>query len=397
MHSTIIEEEAFYRLRNYPDQILNNMHHAIVTLPRQIAFLLQQKPSYISPAVEAFYLRDPVALRPLQTKESQNLIFNAEDLVNVSVKMPRVAYAQLKTQDFQPPPIWKSLLARNGEPERATRIETGMKISCSFEMLVSDSQNKDKTAVREIKMLLEDLEVGDERLPTDEEIDQWAKPEDDEKWLEISLEDLEGELAGKAGTSSKRSAGFGDQKAQENLQRIVAQFESLMNEDEADPDAKTLFEDDSEELDVESSSEGPSEGEDVDASFDEERFGQMMREMMGMPPDADVDNVTVRNMVPGLVQELDSDGEEENADDVQTLMSRMEAELNDLGALGPDSLSSKTDHTEEQTSQKGKDHARQQGNSQSDAVEDDDIDTDFARNILQSFRSQARPASSARK
>lgn len=389
MHSQMIEEEAFHRLRNYPDQIVKNMHHALVTLPRQIAFLLKQKPSYISPTVEAFYIRDPIALKPLQTNDSRSLLFNIEDLVNVSVKMPKVMYAQLRSQEFPPPPAWKSRVANINDREKTLQIESGMKISCGFEMLVVDTQNQDKPAVREIKMLLEDLQTGDEQLPTDEEIDQWAKQQDDESWLNISLEDLEGELAGKAGKASGKPADFGDRMAQENLQRIVAQFENLMSQDEAGPDEKGLFDDDSENAGGNSSSDDGNNGEDVDASFDEDQFTSMMREMMGMPTDADIDNTAIRNMVPGVVEELDSDGEEEAADDVHTLMSRMGAELDDLGALGPNRSSSESNQPTRTTGQKGKERA--------DDFGDKDINVDAARNILLSFWNENGPADQIRK
>lgn len=383
MHSTLIEEEAFYRLRNYPSQIAKNMHHALMNLPRKIAFLLKQKPSYISPAIEAFYLRDPVALKPLQSKDAEKPIFKAEDLVEISVKLPRVAYAQLRSQDFDPPPTWKGCMPIKADAQKYLRTETGMKISCGFEMLITDDHCQDKPAVREIKMLLEDLETGDEQLPSDEEISQWPKQEDEERWLEISMEDLEGELAGKRGKGPEAAGGFGDRMAQENLQRIVAQFESMMNEDEAGPDGKGLFEDDSEDDDDDSSEEQASDGEDMEASFDETRFNQMMREMMGMPGDTSIDDATIRNMVPGVVQELDSDGEEENADDVQTLMSRMEAELNERGALDSTGAAGR----------KGKERATEQYRSDdSRNAEDDFIDNDYTRNLMQAFKHQKRPA-----
>ncbi|KAL9617518.1 MAG: hypothetical protein Q9160_007676 [Pyrenula sp. 1 TL-2023] len=378
MHSTLIEEEAFYRLRNYPSEIAKNMHHALMTLPRQIAFLLRQKPSYISPAIEAFYLRDPIALKPLQSKDAEKLNFKPDDLVEVSVKLPKVTYAQIRTQDFDPPPTWKGRMPTKANAQKHLRTEIGMKISCGFEMLITDNHYQDKPAVREIKMLLEDLQTGDEQLPSDEEIGKWSKQEDDEKWLEISMDDLEGELAGKRGKDSGETAGFGDRMAQENLQRIVAQFESMLNEDEAGSDGKGLFEDDS-DVDEDSSEEQPSEGEDLDSSFDETRFNRMMREMMGMPADANVDDATIRNMVPGVVQELESDAEEENADDVQTLMSRMEAELNERGALDPTRAAGG----------KGKERATEPHRSDdSKDAKDHDIDNDFTRNLVQAFKRQ---------
>lgn len=165
MRSAKIEEEAFYRLRNYPQQISENMHCALITIPRKIAYVLHQKPAYISPAVEAFYTRDPIALRPLKAKGASNLTFPPQDLVTVSVKFTRVGYAQLKSQDFPAPQAWIGKLPLKTDRKAYARAETGMKVTCGFEMFVSDPQNQDKAAVREIKMLLEDIETGDEKLP----------------------------------------------------------------------------------------------------------------------------------------------------------------------------------------------------------------------------------------
>src|SRR5947209_1401126 len=50
LRSSSIEEEAFYRLRKYPEQIKENLHCALVTIPRKVAYLLHQKPAYISAA-----------------------------------------------------------------------------------------------------------------------------------------------------------------------------------------------------------------------------------------------------------------------------------------------------------------------------------------------------------
>ncbi len=59
MHSTSMEEEAFFRLRNYPSQIAENMHHAVVTLPRKLAFLLHQNRHISRPLWRHFIFEIP--------------------------------------------------------------------------------------------------------------------------------------------------------------------------------------------------------------------------------------------------------------------------------------------------------------------------------------------------
>lgn len=372
MRSAKIEEEAFYRLRKYPQRISENMHCALVTIPRKIAYLLHQKPAYISPAVEAFYTRDPIALRPLKAKGTSNLTFPPEDLVTVSAKFTRVGYAQLKSQDFPAPQAWIGKLPSKTDRKAYARAETGMKVTCGFEMFVSDPQNQDKAAVREIKMLLEDIDTGDEKLPTDEEIKSWDHREDDEKWLDISYDDLESELRGKARDRSAKPGAFGDQNAQENLRRIVARFEEFLNDDSADIEgAHFLGESDTDDGDDDD--ELSSDGEDKDLGFHE-----------GPRPS-------------GRVEELDSESEEDDSQQIEELARQMEAELRPTGVLdlndrSADKSAGKGKSVKGKAPMRTNEGPDQDDNSESevdDAEADEDINVNLAKNLLESLQSQA--------
>ncbi|KAM3417698.1 hypothetical protein BST61_g5933 [Cercospora zeina] len=194
-------------------------------------YLLHRNPAYISPAIEAFYLRDPVSLKPLTTKDTNTLRFPPEDFVTVSVKFTKVGYAQLRSQLFDPPPAWTGIVPRMQDE----KVAMGMKLTCGFEMLVTDKQNQKTRTVQEISMLLEDIESGEEKLPGDDEIQSWPHVQDDDKWLNIDFKDFEKELDGKAATDGTKS-GFGDQGAQENLRKMVSRFEDFLEDDEAGVD-----------------------------------------------------------------------------------------------------------------------------------------------------------------
>lgn len=394
MHSPSIEEEAFYRLRNYPGQIEDNMHHALARLPRKVAFLLLQKPAYVAPAIEAFYLRDPIALQPLQKKDAESsLYFPPQDLVTLSIKFPRVGYAQVRSQEFPVSALWKKEFPGVSDTKKLTHMDTGYKVTCGFEMLLSDPQNQDKQVVREMKMILEDLETGDETLPTDEYIVSLGGREDDEKWLDISLDDLEHELGGKAkvGKGGKQPE-FGDKSAQENLQRIVRQFETFLNDKEGSDTEDGLDSDGDPDDGADSDS-----GEDKDASFDEDEFTRMMQEMMGLPPDVmeeimkgDLDALkgsdsnqlppAVRERALAKVQEVHS-SDEDIDDQIQ-----MERELQASGVL-----SLQPTDTKGNTSGKVTGAGQVEGEDDTEHSENeeglDDFDIDFARNILRSFQS----------
>lgn len=225
-----VEKEAFHRLNNYPSAISENQHHATLPLPRKVAHILHANPSYISPAVEAFYLRDPISMRLLQPDKSKRaLTFPPEDFVSVSVRFTKVLYAQLLGQHWNPPPLYESAidtLIKSGHPQE--KSEVSIKLAAGMQMLSSHTLFADKKPVREISLLLEDLETGDDALPSDAEVAAWPTREDDESWLDIDFDEFEKELQGKGGEK-----GFGDKNAQDNLKKMVERFNTFLADDEA--------------------------------------------------------------------------------------------------------------------------------------------------------------------
>jgi hypothetical protein len=416
LHSPLIEAEAFYRLRNYPSQISNSLHHARVAIPRKLAYILHNCPISIAPAVEAFYLRDPVALKHLQ-KDVSELVLPPLDMVTTSIKFTKVLYAQLKSQQFSAPNAWKGLIAEaekaatsdHAKQPDSTRLDLGMKVTSGFEMLVRDPVYQDNRSVQAVKILLEDLTEGT-ILPTDAEMATWAEGEreDDEGWLDINFEDFEKELQGKQ-TSGKRDAGpegtfgphpqsgFGDAKTQADLKKMVQRFEEFLNDENAGVDGAEV---DDMDIDDEDDDEDDSDDEDRAVSFDEKEFARMMREMMGMPSDeVDEENnasTTARAARPARdIEELDSDADggdgEDEGEEIRKVMQRIEAELNEAGALDLDptprklgalkSGASKTVPTERNYMEK------QDWEDESD--EEVNIDFNLAKNLLESFKSQA--------
>ncbi|KAH9879763.1 hypothetical protein J1614_001786 [Plenodomus biglobosus] len=227
-----VEKEAFHRLNGYPAAISENQHHATLPLPRKVAHILHINPSYIAAAVEAFYLRDPISIRLIQPSKSNiELIFPPEDFVDVSVRFTKVLYAQLLGQHWEPPAPWDTALEKlidSGKPTE--KAEIGIKIAAGMQMLLSHSLYASRKPTCEIALLLEDLETGDDSLPTDAEIAEWPKREDDESWLNIDFTEFERELEGK-GSGNKEA--FGDKAAQDNLKKMVERFNSFLADNEA--------------------------------------------------------------------------------------------------------------------------------------------------------------------
>ncbi len=351
-------------------------------------------------------------------KDTSELVFPPVDLVTTSIKFTKVLYAQLKSQHFSAPNMWKHLImeaekaatSNHGKQPDFARLDLGMKVTSGFEMLVSDPVYQDNRTVQAVKILLEDLTEGT-TLPTGAEMATWAEGgrDDDEGWLDINFEDFEKELQGKQ-TSKKRDAesegafgphpqsGFGDAKTQADLKKMVQRFEEFLNDENAGIDGAEV--DDMDVDDEEEDDEDYSEDEDKAVSFDEKEFARMMREMMGMPSDeVDGENTastTARSARPARnFEELDSDAEDEVGDaegeEIRKVMQRIEAELNEAGALDLDPAPSQLAALESVTSKNGQTERnfleKQDWEDESD--EEVNIDFNLAKNLLESFKSQA--------
>ncbi len=394
LHLPAVEAEAFYRLQKYPKQVLDSLHHTLLTLPRKLAYVLHEDATYISAAVEAFYLRDPIALRPLQSSDDTRLHFPPKDLVTMSVKFTKVGYAQLKSQQFAAPAPWADYASTEREAKSQDIAELGMKVTCGFEMLMCDPQNQDKKAVREIAMLLEDIRLEQDELPNDAEIKKWGMREDDEAWLDINFEDFEKELGGnKKPGAPKSNKGFGDKAAQENLRKMVARFESFLNDDSAGADGAEYLDDmDNDDEEEGSMTSDDSDDEDKDVSFDEDAFANMMREMMGMPPIAGGSSTTPK-VNPHQDERVPSVSSDEGDDQgIHQAMQDIESELREAGTLN---LNPKQEVKSPESQRKAIERGSTMGTSSPSmeaeiASEDEDAEIDFnlATNLLESFKSQ---------
>lgn len=403
VHSPFVESEAFYRLEKYPRQISEHLHHSKVTVPRKLAYVLHDRPKAVAPATEAFYLRDAFSLKPLLSEKAA-LIFPPVDLVTVSVRFTKVLFAQLKSQRFEPPPAWTTLI-QNAEREAAegndeaqkklAQLEMGMKLTSGFEMLARKAAKSDNRLVREIAIVLEDLEEdGDSAMPTDDDIKAWkdVDREDDESWMDINYDDFERELEGKA---RSKGAGFGDAAAQADLKKIVSRFEAFLNDEEAGIEGAELDEmdeddddDDEEELDSDDDSEM-----DKEVSFDEAQFARMMREMMGFPSEPDADNVGMQDKSPkgkDVATNMDDDAQ------IQELMKQFESELSEHGALDLDPKPEKSatikGKAKETAGISGSPADAEMGRDADESDSGDEeinIDYNLAKNLLESFKGQA--------
>ncbi|KAF5549724.1 sgt1 [Fusarium phyllophilum] len=398
VHSGFVEAEAFYRLEKYPGQISESLHRSLITIPRKLAYILHSLPKSVAPAVEEFYLRDPIALKRV-ISPTQPLTFPPEDLITVSVRFSKVLFAQLRSQRFDAPPSWGEVLrkapkeAPSGEADTVmARLDIGMKLTCGLEMLAAKAEKSKIRVVRELAIELEDLaEDGNEALPSDEDIKSWKDHDrdDSEAWMDINYQDFEKELDGKRENASSNSkSGFGDANTQSDLRKIVSRFEAFLNDDSAGMDGAELDEmdyddddDDDDELDEDS------ESEDKEVSFDEEEFARMVKEMMGLPSTVSSTSTAKKAATQPKPSVIDEEDEE-----IQKLTTEFEAELIEHGALKLDPVEKQTrlkDATQKEGESSLADIKEEEEEGEENSDDEVDIDYNLAKNLLESFKSQA--------
>ncbi|XP_067876574.1 protein ecdysoneless homolog [Heterodontus francisci] len=118
------------RIQSYPKKIHCDQHQAYCYVPAGIAAVLKHRPDLLAPAVQAFYLRDPIDLRACRPFK----LFLPETRVMTLVTFTKCLYAQLQQQWFMPDRrSGYTLPAQSDQHFKAHAL--GMKLAHGFEIL----------------------------------------------------------------------------------------------------------------------------------------------------------------------------------------------------------------------------------------------------------------------
>ncbi|ORY38168.1 SGT1-domain-containing protein [Rhizoclosmatium globosum] len=129
-----IQQSAFKRCTAFPQKLETDGYHYITcVVPRNVARLLKADESLVASAVESFYLRDPILLKPCQTMKK----FHPSTNVETSVRFTRTLYAQIASQEFLPPRPFLASFPKTKEDVRWKACDVGMKLAVGFEMIAA--------------------------------------------------------------------------------------------------------------------------------------------------------------------------------------------------------------------------------------------------------------------
>ncbi|KAJ3287042.1 hypothetical protein HK104_008781 [Borealophlyctis nickersoniae] len=126
-----VSDAVFPKILQFPEKAQQNIHRTKCIVPRLVAHLLHHDPQLVAPAVEAFYTRDPIAMRTCNKMQK----FHPSTQIPVTVRMTRTLYAQLVSQKFYAPSPFR--MPPLSSPNYKA-YDIGMKLACGFEMLYAD-------------------------------------------------------------------------------------------------------------------------------------------------------------------------------------------------------------------------------------------------------------------
>ncbi|XP_040831870.1 protein ecdysoneless homolog [Ochotona curzoniae] len=428
--SEAIQAAINRRIRGYPGKLEASLHRAHCFLPAGIAAVLRQRPRLVAAAVQAFYLRDPIDLRACRVFKT----FLPETRVMTSVTFTKCLYAQLVQQRFLPDRRSGYTLPPPSHPQYRAH-ELGMKLAHGFEILCSkcsphfsDSKKAFMTTSPLWASFLESLKKNDyfkeliegstkyqERLemaknyfqlsvnrpesslamsPGEEilsllqtipfEIEELRKeeanlpPEDDDKWLDLSPDQLDQLLQEASGKKEPQVVSKEEEEQNYDLNQVSQSMRAFISK-----------------VSTHKGAELPRKPCEAPVTFDEESFLNYFDKILGpRPPESDSDDLEEEDE-----ECLDSDdntdlglqgsGEEASLkgtlDNLRLYMAQMDRELAHTN-IGKSFTTRKQAEPSSQTNNNSDEEDSGAGESVMTPV---DVDLNLVSNILESYSSQA--------
>ncbi|KAM3913488.1 protein ecdysoneless homolog [Leptodactylus fuscus] len=413
------------RIKGYPEKIKESYHRAQCFVPAEIASVLRERPQFVSAAVQAFYLRDPIDLKACRTFHH----FKPERRVFTLVTFTRCLYAQLSQQRFHPDKRNGYTLPDLSHPKyRAHAL--GMKLAHGFEILCSKCAVSDRLSTRlpsqsplwtgflsnlkkndffkgemegsvrycelmkkaeiyfqksvfkpdsaanlspgeEILRLLSTLTINIDEMKKEE---AHLPPDEDDSWLDLSPDKLEEILQNAAGSKVVAT----ENEEQYNLSEVTNSMKAFMTKVSSHEGAEL-----------------PWNLVEAPITFDIDSFTSALKKIIGPSPELDSDDLDSEEDFELLNSDEDLDDDQPtslNTGDLQSLHSYMDVMDRELAHTSVGKSFTKKNlpaKAEESTSE-------EEMNTEEPDLAPVDVDLNLVTNILESFSSQsglAGPAS----
>ncbi|XP_045425127.1 protein ecdysoneless homolog isoform X2 [Lemur catta] len=429
--SESIQAAVNRRIKGYPEKIQASLHRAHCFLPAGIVAVLKHRPRLVAAAVQAFYLRDPIDLRSCRIFKT----FLPETRIMTSVTFTKCLYAQLVQQRFVPDRRSGYRLPPPSHPQYRAH-ELGMKLAHGFEILCSkcgphfsDSKKSLVTTSPLWASFLESLKKNDyfkglregsaqyqERLemaknyfqlsvnrpesflamsPGEEiltllqtiplDIEELKKeeanlsPEDDDRWLDLSPDQLDQLLQEAAGKKESEPISKEEKEQNYDLTQVSESMKAFISK-----------------VSTHKGAELPREPSEAPITFDADSFLNYFDKILGPRPsesgsdDLDEEDFECLDSDDDLDLEMQDSGKEASLkgtlNNLKSYMAQMDQELAHT-SIGKSFTTRKQVERVSQTTNNNSDE-EDSGTGES-VMAPVDVDLNLVSNILESYSSQA--------
>nr|KAF6455777.1 ecdysoneless cell cycle regulator [Rousettus aegyptiacus] len=382
--SESIQAAVNRRITGYPEKVQASLHRAHCFLPAGIVAVLKQHPRLVAAGVQAFYLRDPIDLRAcriFKTFLPETRIMTSAHGFEILCSKCSPHFSYSKKSPVITSPLWAGFLESlkkkdyfKGLIEGSAQYQQRLKMAKNYFQL-SVNRPESSLAVspgEEILTLLQAVPFDIEELKKEEAN---LPPEDDDRWLDLSPEQLDQLLQEAAG---KKEPGPISKEENYDLTQVSKSMKAFISK-----------------VSTHKGAELPREPSEAPITFDADSFLNYFDKILGPRPhesdsdDLDEEDFDSLDSDDNLDLETQEPGEasvEGTLDDLKSYMAQMDQEL------------AHTSIGKSFTTQKQMEPLSQTTNSNSDEEDSGaggsvmtpvDVDLNLVSNILESYSSQA--------
>ncbi|KAF0492700.1 SGT1-domain-containing protein [Gigaspora margarita] len=393
-----VQQTVFSRTLGYPEKVNQNFHSARCYIPKAIAHVLYHNPQLVAPAVEAFYTRDPIALKACRKMQK----FPPYTSITVSVKFTKTLYAQLVSQRFNAP---KSFIMPMSTSKKYPAAELGMKLLENIAKeqflkyqsqvdLLDDSENS--SPLEQIDEILNLPIVPDEVLMSNTK-------QDDDSWLNVDPKQLDELLNATNKSYEEIQSESDDELNPVDLTNMIDTFEKFLDFEGASAEGAEFpgehisdEEDDEEEEHIYMD-------DDADINVDPTEFLRIMRQTLGISEQEyrELANEKIKQESDKFTREFVDQSESSSSQQFSDSLPEKIQELNDnldmvayMQALDAELSSSKISGSFIKTPQEVLKQSSSEDKMNNYEYDDDElnepvnINLNLAKNFLESFKSQ---------
>ncbi|KAF6108389.1 ecdysoneless cell cycle regulator [Phyllostomus discolor] len=371
------------RIRGYPEKIQASLHRAHCFLPAGIAAVLKQRPRLVAAGVQAFYLRDPIDLRSCRVFKTflpETRIMTSAHGFEILCSRCSPHSSDSKKSHVTASPLWAGFLDSlkknhyfKGLIEGSVQYQERLEMAKNYFQL---SVNRPESSFamspgEEILTLLQTLPFDIEELKKEEAN---LPPEDDDRWLDLSPDQLDQLLQEAAG---KKEPEPPISKKEENydLTQVSKSMKAFISK-----------------VSTHKGAELPREPSEAPITFDADSFLNYFDKILGpRPPESDSDDLDEDDFeCLDSDEELDFEtqepGEEASVkgalNDLKSYMAQMDQELAHT-SIG------KSFTTRKQMESTRKNSDEEDNGAGGSVLTPVDVDLNLVSNILESYSSQA--------